>query len=364
MTRIDERPDLEVVAAAPRARPSVSVVIPAYNEAAVITETLTAVCTYMRTIEETYDWEVIVVDDGSKDDTPELADSFARTDDHVRVLHHTVNFHIGQALRFAFNNARGDYIVVLDCDLSYAPDHIGRLLVAAVDTGARVVIASPYLEGGEVTAVPWRRKVLSKYANKFLSLTAKGHLSTITGMVRCYDRRFLQVLNLKAMDTEINIEIIYKAQLLRARIVEIPAHLDWSYASRPGTEERRSSIKVSRSTLSSIFQAFIFRPFMFFIVPGFVLLFLGIYSALWFVWNVFQYYPDDGNALDTSIGLAYRHSPQSFLVAMFAFIVGTQLVCLGILALQSKRYFEEIFHLGSSILRRVTPDDTEPIGSP
>lgn len=361
MTRTESVPLEEVALAPPRHKTSVSVVIPAYNEAAVITNTLTTVCEYMRTIEETYNWEVIVVNDGSQDNTAELADTFARTERRVRVLHHSVNFHIGQALRYAFSNARGDYVVVLDCDLSYSPDHIGRLLISAVDTGARVVIASPYLEGGEVTAVPWRRRVMSKYANKFLSLTAKGHLSTITGMVRCYDRRFLQVLNLKAMDTEINIEIIYKAQLLRARIVEIPAHLDWTYASRPEAEARVSSIKVTRSTVSSIFQAFIFRPFMFFIVPGLVLILVGVYSSIWFVWNVLQYFPGQGNALDTSIGLAYRHSPQSFLVATVAFILGTQLVCLGILAVQNKRYFEEIFHLGSTILRRVTPDHTEPI---
>ena len=49
-------------------------------------------------------------------------------------------------------------------------------------------------------------------------------------MVRVYDGRFLRSLDLRAMDTEINTEILYKAQILHARIVEIPAHLDWSFA--------------------------------------------------------------------------------------------------------------------------------------
>ena len=52
-------------------------------------------------------------------------------------------------------------------------------------------------------------------------------LTTITGMVRTYDQEFLSRLILKAMDVTINSEIIYKAMILRARIVEIPAQLDW-----------------------------------------------------------------------------------------------------------------------------------------
>ena len=57
-------------------------------------------------------------------------------------------------------------------------------------------------------------------------------------MVRVYDGRFLRSLDLRSMDTEINTEIVYKAQILHARIVEIPAHLDWSFASTGGTAAR------------------------------------------------------------------------------------------------------------------------------
>ena len=46
-----------------------------------------------------------------------------------------MNFHLGQALRYAFNSTRGDYVVVIDCDLSYAPEHIGRMLDTIEDRG-------------------------------------------------------------------------------------------------------------------------------------------------------------------------------------------------------------------------------------
>ena len=175
--------------------PFVTVVIPARNEEAIITATLERVVGYLHTIEERYPWEIIVVDDGSGDRTGELIDGFAATEPRVRAFHHHVNFNLGQALRYAFNNARGDYIVTLDADLSYAPEHIGALLEAAVKTGAKVVIASPYCKGGRTTAVPWMRRLLSRSSNALLSLTAKGNLSTLSGMVRCYDRPFIQALS-------------------------------------------------------------------------------------------------------------------------------------------------------------------------
>ena len=65
----------------------------------------------------------------------------------IRVLRHRVNFMLGQALRTAFNSCTTDYLVVIDCDLSYSADHIGRLLETIERTQARVVIASPYMPG-------------------------------------------------------------------------------------------------------------------------------------------------------------------------------------------------------------------------
>ena len=69
-------------------RPSVSVIVPAYNEALVIEGSLQALYDYMETMREAYDWELVVVDDGSTDDTGEIADRFAATHVDVRVLRH------------------------------------------------------------------------------------------------------------------------------------------------------------------------------------------------------------------------------------------------------------------------------------
>jgi glycosyltransferase involved in cell wall biosynthesis len=329
----------EAVANGSITRPSVSVIVPAYNEALVIGTTLEALHEYLEGLSSKYDWEIVVVDDGSNDETGEIADRFASAHDSVRVLHHWVNFSLGQALRTAFNNCTTDYLVVVDCDLTYGPDHVGRLLDAIVETRARIVIASPYMPGGRSTGVPWLRNLASRTANRILSMAASGRIHTLTGMVRAYDRRFVSALNLKAMGTEVNTEIIYKAQLLRARIEEIPAHLDWT--AMQGLP-RRSTMRLANSTIRSLLSAFIFRPFMFFIIPGLVLLLVGLGGMI-----LTFGHGDAGDSL--------RDWHIASEAAMGAAIL---LLSLGILTLQAKRYFEELFHLGTSILREIR--DSKP----
>jgi glycosyltransferase involved in cell wall biosynthesis len=353
------------IPAAPELRPFVSVIVPAYNEADVVVDSLTQLSDYLASLEDLYRWEIVVVNDGSSDDTGRLADEFAATHDHVRVLHHRVNFHLGQALRYAFNSTQGDYVAVMDCDLSYAPEHLGRMLYAIQDSRARIVIASPYAEGGRTTNIPFTRRLLSRGANGLLSRAAGGGLTTVTGMVRVYDGRFLRSLNLRAMDTEINTEIIYKAQILHARIIEIPAHLDWSFQSTGGTRRAATNLRVSRSTISSLFSSFLFRPFLFFMLPGLILLAIATYSLGWCFWHVLQVWGEPsefGNSgLTGAIQNAYARAPHAFLFTGITMVLAVQLISLGVIAAQGKRYFEELFHLGTSIYRRVRPEEAAEI---
>jgi glycosyltransferase involved in cell wall biosynthesis len=340
----------------PEDRPLVSVIVPAFNEEAIISQSLQTLSDYMASLEDLYRWEIVVVNDGSNDRTGVLADEFAATRTNVRVLHHHVNFRLGQALRYAFSDSLGDYIVVIDCDLSYAPEHIGRLLYTIHDTHARIVIASPYMVGGKTTNIPLMRRMASRWANRMLAFAAGGELSTVTGMVRVYDGRFLRSLNLKAMDTDINTEIIYKARVLRARIVEIPAHLDWSFQTTGGTR-RAGGLKMRRTTFSSLFSAFIFRPFLFFILPGLLLLAASLYTGGWVIWHIVDQYGSKssfGNyGLTGAIQNAWHRAPHTFFIFGISLLLSVQLLSLGIIATQSKRYFEELFHLGTSVLQRV-----------
>ena len=167
------------------------------------------------------------------------------------MLRHATNQRLGRALRSGFDQTTGDHVAVVDCDLSYAPDHITRMLHAAQDTGAQIVIASPYMKGGTTTNVPFVRRVLSRGANRLLAAAAGGGLTTLTGMVRVYDGPFIRSLDLRADDAEINIEIIDRARRLHARIVEVPAHLDWSFAVTDG-HRRPVGGRLGGATASSL----------------------------------------------------------------------------------------------------------------
>jgi glycosyltransferase involved in cell wall biosynthesis len=342
-------------------RPLVSVVVPAYNEAEILRANLAVLCDYLAQLEEMYRWEVIIVNDGSTDETGALAETFAKERQNVRVLHHQTNFRLGQALRYAFNNWRGEYVVTIDCDLSYGPEHIGRLVTELRSTNAKIVIASPYAKNGHTTNIPFLRRFLSRSANRFLAATARGHLSTLTGMVRAYDRRFLSTLNLRSMGTDINTEILYKAELLGAKVVEIPAHLDWTFSQSNG-KRRRSINALANSTNGYLVSGFMFRPVVFFIGPGLVVLVAALYTLAWVCYHVATIYLQQtgGNPsakITTAIRISYEAAPYSYVVGGIALMIAFQLISLGTLALQNERYFRELFHFSTTLYRQLKHRD-------
>jgi len=339
-----------------KVKPLVSIVIPAYNEEGIIEKNLNSICDYMAKLEDQFLWELILVDDGSDDNTGIIADLVASKRKNVIVCHHKVNLFLGQALRTGFSKCKGDYVITLDLDLSYSPDHINKLLKTIEDTDADVVIASCYMKGGKITNVPFFRRILSRYVNMFLMVIANEKIHTYTGMVRAYKRNYLKHLVLKARDNEINPEIIYKTILLRGRIVEIPAHLDWS-EQKLEANRRKSKIKIFRGIISGFMSGFIFRPYIFFIGVGIFLMLIALYIIVWIFINTFSLYPyintHINGFLDDRFSLAvaelFRIKPHAFLIGGFLFVIAVQFLSLGFLSLQSKRYFEELFHLNTSM---------------
>jgi hypothetical protein len=243
-------------------RPLVSIVVPAYNEAAIVEKNLASLCEYLKSLESDYRWEIIFLDDGSTDETGELAETFARERDGVRVFHHPTNCGLGQALQSAFSECRGDYVVTLDLDLSYSPDHIRRMLRRIRDTKSKVVLASPYTEGG-ISNVPWLRRMLSKWANRFWPSPPRQRVY-LNGMVRAYDGRFLKTVDLRATGMDINPRRFTRRCCFGPASRRCPPILTGAFKEATGTK-RKSSMRVLRHTVSVVLSGFVFRPFMFFI---------------------------------------------------------------------------------------------------
>lgn len=335
----------------------ISIVIPVFNEEAIIEESIGIITNYLKSQPDMFCWEIVLIDDGSKDKTGILCDSLAKANNLLRVIHHPLNMNLGRALQTGFKEAKGDLIVVLDLDLSYSVDHIADLVKKQIEVDADIVIASPYMKNGMVTGVPFSRALLSRIVNRFMRFAAQDKLYTFTGMVRAYKSDFIKNLNLKTTNYEINPEILYKAMILRARIVEIPAHLDWTFQNKAG-KKRTSGMRIMQSTFSGLMAGFIFRPYMFFLVVGFILFLLSLYMIVWIFINTFQVLPtievnstffDD--RFSQAIGYVFQKRPHAFFVGGITMILAIQILSLGFISLQNKRYFEESFHINSTMLK-------------
>jgi glycosyltransferase involved in cell wall biosynthesis len=337
----------------------VSVVIPGYNESGIVTAHLGIIYHYLESLGDKYSWEIIFVNDGSKDDTGRLADEFATGREHITVVHHKRNMNLGKALMTGFNASHGDYIIVLDMDLSYSVDHIEKLLDVIIREEADIVIASPYMKGGKVTRVPFMRKILSRFMNRLIMLVAQEKIHTFTSMVRAYKREFITSLNLKGTSHTINPEIIYKGIILRARIMEIPAHLDWTLQRNAGGA-RTSSMKILLGIMKGLMSAFIFKPYAYFLGIGFMLLLIVIYLLAWIIIHIIHIYPaiqatsqyfDD--KFSNAVAEVFNSRPHAFFIAGVVLIIALQFISLGFIALQNKRNFEETYHFLTNIHRRL-----------
>ncbi len=346
----------EVLNAAQRERPLVSIVLPAYEEEAVLRDHTLILLEYLKTLNRRYRFEVIIVNDGSRDRTGAIADRLAEEFDGIRVFNHPRNFGLGQALKTGFAQCRGAYVVVLDIDLSYGPEHVGKLLEQITKTGARMVLASPYMRGGRAVDVPWLRLLFSRIANWFLARTSGQRISTMTCMVRVIDGRFLRSLHLRSTGMDVMPEMIHKAKLLRATIEEIPAELNWERQNKLGTR-RRSSLRIIRQILGTTVSGFILRPFTFLLVPGLLLLAFAAYVNTWMVIHFTDAYveltanADTAHDLSAAVGLAYTRFPHTVIVGLLSLMLSMQLSGMAMLSLQNKKYFDELFHLGSTLLR-------------
>lgn len=138
-----------------------SVLVPVYNEAA----TLSAALKRVLDVEYPCEVEVVIVDDGSRDGTAAILD--ALDDPRARVVHHPVNKGKGAAIRTASQHATGDYMIICDADLEYAPEEI-PLLLAPVLAGEATVVYGTRTFGSHTAYSFWYvlgNKAVTMFAN-------------------------------------------------------------------------------------------------------------------------------------------------------------------------------------------------------
>jgi glycosyltransferase involved in cell wall biosynthesis len=130
-----------------------SILIPAYNEGEGIQKTLAAACEALAGL----DFDLIVVDDGSRDATHTYVQQAAEGNPRILPLRYDVNRGKGNALRHGFAQARGERVAFLDADLDLHPRLLRELMAVMDQTQADVVIGSKLHPDSQVDYPVWRR---------------------------------------------------------------------------------------------------------------------------------------------------------------------------------------------------------------
>lgn len=258
----------------------ISVVCPYYNEAEIIEHVVEKLVEKMCSLQ--YDYELILVNDGSTDNSFSFVQRVAEDYDKIVLVTYTPNEGRGYALRQGIAIATGDIIVTTEIDLSWGEDIIHRI-VERFERNPYLdcVIASPNLLEGGYKDVPFKRVLVSKIGNILIRLFFVPKISMNTGMTRGYKRNVIQSINLTEKGKEFHLEVLLKLYNLNYRIDEIPAILQWKKFGKNNSKVKRKSstmiLKVIKTHLNFLFFS---KPLKYFWVLSAVLLMLSLMSLV------------------------------------------------------------------------------------
>jgi dolichol-phosphate mannosyltransferase len=198
----------------------ISVIIPTYNEAAVIEQTLRRAAAALQAANE--EFELIVVDDSSADGTAELAETLAR-EFPVRVLRRPGRMGLATAVADGWAMARGDLLAVMDADLQHPPEILRPLAAALRQPDTDMALASRYISGGGAGDWSWIRRFISwgatHLASSVLPLTLAEVSDCMSGMF-ALRRTVIDGVQLNPLGYKILLEVLAKGRY--QKFVEVP----------------------------------------------------------------------------------------------------------------------------------------------
>lgn len=195
--------------------------MPAYNEGGVIEKNLLET---VRTFDEFgCDYEIIVIDDGSSDDTLTKAMKVAQSHDHVKIKRNMENFGKGRALKKAFRYVSGQYVVFLDADLDLHPGQVQTLFDIMRLDEVDVVIGSK-LHPNSCVEYPLSRKIVSFIYYLFIKTLFNLPLRDTQTGLKLFKRRVLEDIFPKVVVKKFafDLEILANARRLGYKIAEAP----------------------------------------------------------------------------------------------------------------------------------------------
>lgn len=219
-----------------------SVILPTYNEREnlpIITQLLHDAFT-----EEEIDYEIVVVDDSSPDNTLDVATRLQQVfgEDHFRIVSRPGKLGLGSAYSAGLKASKGDRVILMDADLSHDPEHIPQMIRVMESEKVDIVSGTRYKSGGGVAGWDTFRKLTSCGAN-FLAtfLLSTGGASDLTGSFRLYERSAIELIlpQVGSKGYAFQMEILVRAHSAGLKIGEVPiAFVDRIYGeSKLGANE-------------------------------------------------------------------------------------------------------------------------------
>jgi len=238
----------------PMRSPEYSIVVPAYNESQRIAASLGSILDFLSA--QQWDAEVLVVNDGSKDDTAAIVASQAQADRRVRLLQNPGNRGKGYSVRNGMLHARGEMLFFTDADLS-SPILEVLKLAAAIRTGADVAIGSRWVRPELMTErQPLSRQILGRAFNLFL----QGALGLKFKDTQCGLKAFTRRAALEVFPRQqverwgFDGELLFLAKRLGFKIAEVP--VQWAHDERSKINPIRDGLQMIREALQVRWFAF------------------------------------------------------------------------------------------------------------
>ncbi|HHT9136267.1 MAG TPA: dolichyl-phosphate beta-glucosyltransferase [Candidatus Wunengus sp. YC60] len=209
-----------------------SVIIPAYNEEKRLLPTLRKICAYLST--KDFPYEIIVVDDGSTDNTLQITRNFANSNDHIIILANEQNSGKGYSVRRGMLSALGEYVFFTDADLSTPIEEIEKCLPYLVN-GYDVVIGSRSMPGADIIVhQPWYREKMGKIFNFMVNMVLlNGIIDTQCGF-KGFKREAVKTVfsRCKIDGFSFDVEALYLSRKYNFKIKEIPIRWENSALSK------------------------------------------------------------------------------------------------------------------------------------
>jgi len=293
---------------------TLSIIIPAYNEEKAIGEIIGRILKEKENISKSstiIDVELIIVDDGSKDKTAEIAKQYSE----VKVVTHKTNQGYGAALKSGFNVARGELLAFLDADGTYPPESLVCLCQAIIEKNADIVIGSR-LSGGEKSKMPKIRYIGNRIFAFLLSWVADKKVIDSASGIRILKREILSKLYPLPDGLDFTPAMSTRAIYENLKILEIPI----AYEERVGQSKLNPVKDGIRFLRSIIYFAKQYNPLKFFGSLGIICILFGFFLSI----------------RPVTFYLFNRLVPEPYiyrlLFVLIMFVAGVNMVSFGIMA--------------------------------